>query len=122
VLDRDFPIKELGKAAPFGVYDIFKNQGFVNVGLSADTAAFAVDSIRKWWYAEGAISYRSSGKIMITADCGGINGYRNRLWEWELQMLVNKISRDIQINHYPPGTGKWNKIEHRLFVFITKNW
>jgi hypothetical protein len=122
VLDHDFPIKELGKATPFGVYDIFKNQGFVNVGLSADTAAFTVESVRKWWYAEGADSYRDSDKIMITADCGGSNGYRNRLWKWELQTLANEISKDIQVNHYPPGTSKWNKIEHRLFAFITKNW
>ena len=122
VLDHDFPIKELGKATPFGVYDIFKNQGFVNVGLSADTATFAVESIRRWWYAEGAISYSSAGIIMITADCGGSNGYRNRLWKWELQKLANEISKDIQVNHYPPGTSKWNKIEHRLFAFITKNW
>jgi hypothetical protein len=122
VLDHDFPIKELGKATPFGVYDIFKNQGFVNVGLSADTATFAVESIRKWWYAEGVTCYGDANKIMITADCGGSNGYRNRLWKWELQMFANEISKDVQVNHYPPGTSKWNKIEHRLFAFITKNW
>jgi hypothetical protein len=122
VLDHDFPIKELGKATPFGVYDTFKNQGFVNVGLSGDTATFAVESVRKWWYAEGVAGYGNSNKIMITADCGGSNGYRNRLWKWELQMFANEISKDIQVNHYPPGTSKWNKIEHRLFAFITKNW
>jgi hypothetical protein len=122
VFDHDFPIKELRKATPFGVYDIFKIQGFVNVDLSADTATFAVESIRRWWYAEGAAGYGDADKIMITADCGGSNGYRNRLWKWELQMLANEISKEIQVNHYPPGTSKWNKIEHRLLAFITKNW
>jgi len=122
VLDHDFPIKELGKATPFGVYNIFKNQGFVNVGLSADTAVFAVESIRKWWYSEGVNDYRDASKIVITADCGGSNGYRNRLWKYELQKLANEISKPIQVLHYPPGTSKWNKIEHRLFSFISKNW
>jgi hypothetical protein len=121
VLDHDFPIKELGKATPFGVYDIFKNQGFVNVGLSSDAAAFAAESVRRWRYAEGAANYGGSDKIMIAAGCGGSNGYRNRLWKRELQTLANGISRDIQATHCPPGTSKWNKIEHRLFAFITRN-
>jgi len=122
VLDHDFPIKELGKVTPFGVYNIFKNQGFVSVGISYDTAVFAVESIRKWWYAQGAESYSSSDEIVVTADCGGSNGYRNRLWKYELQNLANELSRKITVLHYPPGTSKWNKIEHRLFAFISKNW
>jgi hypothetical protein len=122
VLDHDFPIKELGKATPFGIYNIFLNQGFVNVGLSSDTAAFAVESIRRWWYAEGVADYGNANTIVITADCGGSNGYRNRLWKLELQGLSDEIGKVIQVLHYPPGTSKWNKIEHRLFSFITKNW
>jgi len=122
VLDHDFPIKELGKATPFGVYNIFKNQGFVSVGLSSDTASFAVESIRKWWYAEGHSEYANAKKIVLTADCGGSNGYRNRLWKVELQKLATELGKDIQVLHYPPGTSKWNKIEHRMFAFITKNW
>ena len=122
VLDHDFPIPELGKATPFGVYDIFKNQGFVNVGLSSDTAIFAVESIRKWWYAEGIDDYSNACELVITADCGGSNGSRNRLWKYELQKFANEIGKPIKILHYPPGTSKWNKIEHRLFSFISKNW
>jgi hypothetical protein len=122
VLDHDFPIPELGKATPFGVYNIYKNQGYVNVGLSSDTAVFAVESIRKWWYAEGESEYSKAEKIVITADCGGSNGNRNRLWKLELQKLADEIGKDIQILHYPPGTSKWNKIEHRMFAFISKNW
>jgi hypothetical protein len=122
VLDHDFPIKELGKATPFGIYNIFTNHGFVNVGISADTAVFAVESIRKWWYSEGIDNYSDSPEIVITADCGGSNGYRNRLWKYELQKFANEISKPIKILHYPPGTSKWNKIEHRLFSFISKNW
>lgn len=122
VLDHDFPIKELGKATPFGIYNIYKNQGFVNVGLGADTATFAVESLRKWWYAEGSAEYANATKIVLTADCGGSNGNRNRLWKFELQKLANELNRDIQVLHYPPGTSKWNKIEHRMFSFISKNW
>jgi len=94
----------------------------VNVGLSSDTAVFAVESIRKWWYAEGAVQYEYADKIVLTADCGGSNGNRNRLWKFELQKLANEIDKDIQVLHYPPGTSKWNKIEHRMFAFISKNW
>jgi hypothetical protein len=122
VLDHDFPIKELGKATPYGVYNIYKNQGFVSVGISSDTAAFAVESIRKWWYAEGRSEYANAEKIVITADSGGSNGNRNRLWKFELQKLANEINKDIQVLHYPAGTSKWNKIEHRMFAFITENW
>jgi hypothetical protein len=121
-LDHDFPIKELGKATPFGVYNIYKNRGFVNVGLSSNTAAFAVESIRRWWYAEGNLEYSKSKKIVITADGGGSNGSSNRLWKIELQKLAIEIKKDIQVLHYPPGTSKWNKIEHRMFAFISKNW
>ena len=120
VLDHDFPIPELGKATPYGVYNIFKNQGFVNVGLSSDTAVFAVESIRR--YAEGTADYANAAEIVITADCGGINGYRNRLWKCELQRFANEINKTIRVLHYPPGTSKWNKIEHRLFSFISMNW
>jgi hypothetical protein len=122
VLDHDFPIPELGKATPFGVYNIYKNKGFVSVGISSDTAIFAVESIRKWWYAEGVSEYESAEKIVLTADCGGSNGNRNRLWKFELQKFAVEIGKDIQVLHYPPGTSKWNKIEHRMFSFISKNW
>jgi len=122
VLDHDFPIPGLGKVTPFGVYNIFKNQGFVSVGISADTATFAVEAIRKWWYAEGVTAYADASEIVITADCGGSNGYRNRLWKYELQQLSNELAKQITVLHYPPGTSKWNKIEHRLFAFISKNW
>ena len=122
VLDHDFPIKELGKATPYGIYNIFKNQGFVSVGISHDTASFAVESVRKWWYAEGIIEYADADEIIITADCGGSNGNRNRLWKWELQNFANETGKIIRILHYPPGCSKWNKIEHRLFSFISMNW
>ena len=122
VLDHDFPIKELGKATPYGVYDIFKNKGFVNVGISADTASFAVESIRKWWNQDGALYYQNATEIVITADAGGSNGYRNRLWKYELQHFSNEIGKSIKVLHFPPGTSKWNKIEHRLFSFVSMNW
>ena len=122
VFDHDFPIEELGKATPYGVYDIFKNEGFVNVGVSGDTSEFAVESIRKWWNMYGQIFYPEAEEIMITADNGGSNGYRIRMWKAELQRFVNEIGKSITVLHFPPGTSKWNKIEHRLFSFISKNW
>jgi hypothetical protein len=122
VLDHDFPIEGLGKAVPYGVYNIFKNHGFVNVGISHETAAFAVESIRSWWYSEGCIEYAAAPEIVLTADCGGSNGNRNRLWKCCLQELADEIEKPIRVLHYPPGTSKWNKIEHRLFSFISKNW
>jgi transposase len=122
VYDHDFPIKELGKATPYGIYDIFKNQGFVNVGVSGDTSEFAVESIRKWWRMIGEDIYPNTKEIMITADSGGSNGSRVRLWKMEIQRLANEIQKDITVLHFPPGTSKWNKIEHRLFSFISKNW
>jgi len=122
VLDHDFPIEELGKATPYGVYDIFKNEGFVNVGVSGDTSEFAVESIRKWWKMYGQTFYQEAEEIMITADSGGSNGYRIRMWKAELQRFVNEIGKSVAVLHFPPGTSKWNKIEHRLFSFISKNW
>ena len=122
VLDHDFPISELGNAIPYGVYDIFKNHGFVSVGISADTAEFAVHTIRKWWSLVGRKSYPKAKEILITADSGGSNGYRVRLWKAELQILSNELGIKITVLHFPPGTSKWNKIEHRLFSFISKNW
>jgi hypothetical protein len=122
VFEHDFMIKELGKATPYGVYDIFKNSGFVNVGLSGDTAEFAVESIRRWWAIKGKETYKEAPSILITADCGGSNGYKVHLWKVELQALANELNKAITVVHFPPGTSKWNKIEHRLFSFISKNW
>jgi hypothetical protein len=123
VLDHDFPLEELGKATLFGVYDIFKNRGFVSVGLSAETAVFAVESLRRWWwYAEGVFEYGGAGEIVLTADCGGSDGYRSRLWKFELSKFANEIGRSVRVLHFSPGTSKWNKVEHRLFSFISKNW
>ena len=122
VLDHDFPIKELGKATPYGVYDIMKNAGFVNVGISSDTAEFAVESIKRWWYEMGREVYPEADRIYITADSGGSNGARVRLWKVKLQELSNELGMTLKISHFPAGTSKWNKIEHRLFSFISKNW
>jgi len=122
VLTHDFPDKELGKVAPHGIYDISKNQGWVSVGVSSDTAEFAVNSIRNWFLQMGATQYPKIKKIMITADCGGSNNYRSRLWKYELQQLVNELKCEVLICHFPPGTSKWNKIEHRLFAQISQNW
>jgi hypothetical protein len=122
VLDYDFPIKELGKATPYGIYDIMKNAGFVNVGINGDTAEFAVESIKKWWHAMGRESYPEASSIYITADSGGSNGVRVKLWKVKLQELSNELGMTLKISHFPAGTSKWNKIEHRLFSFISKNW
>ncbi len=119
---HDFPDKELGKVAPYGIYDLSENKGWVSLGISSDTAEFAVASIRSWWNEVGQFRYKNSTSIMITADCGGSNGYRVRLWKYELQKFSNEISKKIIVCHFPPGTSKWNKIEHRMFCFITKNW
>lgn len=119
---HDFMIPELGKASPYGVYDITHNVGWVNVGIDNDTAAFAVESIRRWWYTMGQERYPEANKLLITADSGGSNGYRTRLWKMELQNLANETGLAISVCHLPPGTSKWNKIEHRLFSFITQNW
>ena len=119
---HDFKIPELGKVAPYGVYDIAANEGWVNVGIDADTAAFAVESIRRWWYRLGEARYPEAGALLITADCGGSNGNRVRLWKRELQRLVDETGLVITVVHLPPGTSKWNKIEHRLFAYISQNW
>lgn len=119
---HDFPDKEDGKVAPYGVYDIGKNKGWVSVGVAGDTAEFAVNTIRAWWKNMGKEDYRHATKLMITADCGGSNGYRVKLWKWELQKLANELDLDIHVCHLPPGTSKWNKIEHRMFSYISQNW
>ena len=119
---HDFPDKELGKAIPYGVYDIDSNEAWVSVGVTRDTAEFAVEAIRRWWRQLGNARYRSPKRLLITADSGGSNGNRNRLWKFELQRLADETGMIIEVCHYPPGTSKWNKIEHRLFCHITKNW
>ena len=121
VKTHDFPDKQLGKVVPYGVYDIGKNTGWVSVGISSDTAEFAVNTIRTWWYKMGSESYPHATEILITADCGGSNGYRVKLWKYELQQLADELGLKIHIRHFPPGTSKWNKIEHKLFSYITKN-
>jgi transposase len=118
----DFIDKEKGKVAPYGIYDLSKNEGFVNVGISSDTAEFAVNSIRSWWYEMGEKSYQEATELLITADCGGSNGYRVKLWKVELQKLANELGMIINVCHFPPGTSKWNKIEHKMFCYISKNW
>ena len=119
---HDFPDKEGGKVAPYGVYDIGKNKGWVSVGITSDTAEFAVNTIRCWWIKMGKKEYPKITKLMITADCGGSNGSRVRLWKWELQKLANELDIEIHVCHFPPGTSKWNKIEHKMFSYITQNW
>ena len=118
----DFPDKELGKVAPYGVYDIAQNKGWVNVGISKDTAEFAVESIRRWWYTMGSSVYANADHLLITADGGGSNGSRVKLWKLKLQELANELNTTILVRHFPPGTSKWNKIEHRMFCHITENW
>jgi len=119
---HDFVIPELGKAVPYGVYDIAANAGWVNLGINHDTAAFAVESIRRWWHELGTARYPTATRLPINADCGGSNGARLRLWKRELQVLADQLRLLITVCHLPPGTSKWNKIEHRLFAFITQNW
>jgi hypothetical protein len=119
---HDFLIKELGRAVPYGVYDLAANAGWVSVGIDHDTAEFAVQTIRNWWRNVGSKRYPGARHLTITADGGGSNGSRVRLWKRELQKLANELGIDIKVHHLPPGTSKWNKIEHRLFSFITMNW
>jgi Rhodopirellula transposase DDE domain len=119
---HDFQIPELGKVAPYGVYDIAANHGWISVGISADTGAFAVESIRRWWYKLGKPRYPNATRLTITADCGGSNGPSLKLWKRDLQGLANETGLKITVAHLPPGTSKWNRIEHRLFAFITMNW
>jgi transposase len=118
----DFPDKDKGKACPYGVFDLIHNEGWMNIGISYDTAEFAVESIRRWWKRMGQLHYPYATALLITADGGGSNGYRLRLWKCELQQLANELGLSIRICHFPPGTSKWNKIEHRMFSFVTKNW
>ncbi len=119
---HDFEIPELGKVAPYGVYDQTRNAGWVNVGADSDTAVFAVESIRRWWKTMGKDAYPKADCLLITADCGGSNGTRLRLWKTELQQFANETGMAISVSHLPPGTSKWNKIEHRLFAYISQNW
>jgi len=116
VLDHDFPIKELGKIAPYGVYNLNKNIGFVNIGTSHDTSEFAVESISRWWEVIGKQTFSNSTTLYITCDCGGSNGNRSRMWKYQLQQFANRTQMEIHVSHFPPGTSKWNKIEHRLFA------
>jgi len=119
---HDFPDPQLGKAIPYGVYDIESNEGWVSVGIHHDTAQFAVNSIRRWWREMGQYRFPRARRLLITADAGGSNGWRTRLWKVALQALAHELDMNITVNHFPPGTSKWNKIEHRLFSFITQNW
>ena len=119
---HDFPDKKLGKAIPYGVYDMTSNEGWVSVGIDHDTAEFATASVRRWWEEMGAKRFERATKLMITADGGGSNSSRSRLWKIALQKLADQVGLCLEICHFPPGTSKWNKIEHRLFSFITKNW
>ena len=119
---HDFKIKELGKAIPYGVYDLQRNMGWMSVGVSHETSVFAVATIRRWWKEMGRKAYRKATSLQIVADSGGSNGSRVRLWKWELQKLANQTGLNISVSHLPPGTSKWNKIEHRLFSYITQNW
>lgn len=118
----DFMDKELGKAVPYGIYDLYKNEGWVNVGISRDTAKFAVSSIRTWWEQMGSQCYPNAKEILITADGGGSNSSRSRLWKMEIQKFSNETGMQVRVCHFPPGTSKWNKIEHKMFSFISMNW
>jgi hypothetical protein len=119
---HDFPDPEVPKAIPYGVYDVGSNEGWMSVGDDHDTGAFAVNAIRRWWQTMGRDRYPQATTLMVTADAGGSNGYRNRLWKKELAALAAETGLTITVCHYPPGTSKWNKVEHRMFSFITKNW
>jgi hypothetical protein len=119
---HDFLLPEAGKAVPYGVYDLQRNEGWVSVGIDHDTASFAVNAIRRWWRVMGRPTYAAADALLITADAGGSNGSRLRLWKWELQRFANRTGLSIRVCHFPPGTSKWNKIEHRLFSHIAMNW
>jgi hypothetical protein len=122
VLVHDFPGDAIAKAIPYGVYDMARNEAWVSIGNDHDTPAFAVASIRQWWKAMGKSAYPKAKRLFITADAGGSNGYRSHAWKLELQKLANDTRLRIRVSHFPPGTSKWNKIEHRLFCHITQNW
>jgi hypothetical protein len=119
---HDFVIPELGRAIPYGVYDLAANSGWVSVGVDHDTSTFAVEAVRRWWKSMGSERYPRAQRLLITADGGGSNGSRVRLWKVELQKLADELGMPITVSHFPPGTSKWNKIEHRLFSFISQNW
>lgn len=119
---HDFPDPSVPRVHPYGIYELTRNRGFVNVGTDHDTATFAVASIQAWWRAEGQYAYPKAKRLLITADAGGSNGSRLRLWQWELQRFSDDIRLPIRVCHFPPGTSKWNKVEHRLFSFISSNW
>jgi len=119
---HDFPDDKLGKAIPYGVYDLANNEAWVSVGIDHDTAEFAVASIAEWWKRMGRKRYKAAKRLLITGDSGGSNGHRNRLWKAELQRFANRTGMILEVCHFPPGTSKWNKIEHRLFCHITRNW
>lgn len=121
VSTHDFPSPELERALPYGLYDLALNTGFVSVGVSSDTAEFAVSSIEAWWDIEGRLLYPQASRLLLTADCGGSNGRRNRLWKRELSRFAKESQLEISVCHFPPGTSKWNKIEHRLFSQISRN-
>ena len=123
VLDHDFPSDSNGIALPYGIYDLSRNEGFACVGTSCDTSEFAVDAIRMWWLKAGLAHYPDADRLMILADCGGSNGYRTRLWKHQLQIaFCNRFNLEAKVCHYPPGSSKWNPIEHRMFSFISSNW
>jgi len=122
VLDHDFPIEELGKIAPYGVYNINNNIGFVNVGTSHDTSEFAVESVSRWWETVGKHTFKGKKRLYINCDCGGSNSCRARMWKFQLQQFADRTELEIEVSHFPPGTSKWNKVEHRLFCYISKNW
>lgn len=123
VLDHDFPTDAQGVAIPYGIYDLGRNDGFVCVGTTRDTSEFAVDAIRTWWLKAGSKHYPDADQLLLLADCGGINGYRTRLWKSQLQdTFCNRFRLQVKVCHYPPGSSKWNPVEHRLFSFISRNW
>jgi hypothetical protein len=123
VLDHDFPSDSQGVAIPYGIYDFCRNEGFVNLGTNRDTAEFAIASIRAWWQTIGSTNYPDADKLLVLADCGGSNGYRTRLWKHQLQVsFADRFNLCVKVCHYPPGTSKWNPIEHRMFSFISNNW
>jgi hypothetical protein len=119
---HDFPSAAVGKAIPYGVYDLTANEGFVSVGVDHDTPVFAVTSIEAWWIQVGSKRYSKAREIFITADAGGSNSYRSHVWKQQLQRVADKLGMSIRVSHFPPGTSKWNKVEHRLFSFISINW
>ena len=122
VLDHDFPLPELGKVSPYGIYTLNDNTGFLNLGTDHDTGAFAVESVRRWWYAIGRVTFPDAKKLYINCDAGGSNGWRVHLWKYELALLAGETGLEIHVSHFPPGTSKWNKVEHRLFCYISRNW